>query len=92
MEETKFLEARNLKNEILRLQTILDRIKKKDAKTCVYWIEQKCEWYYSTASTYNPSNTHCVNEVEVFPEDLHNEIVKLINNRLTELNKKFELL
>lgn len=89
MEEIKFLEAKGLKSEISQLESILDKIKKKDARVCVSWSEIRSEPYYSASSTYNPTVLYA-NEIETFPEDIQNKVIELINNELNELNEKFK--
>lgn len=57
MEETKFLEAQNLKNQIQYLVKCLDSLKnEKNAAIGITWQEVRAEYNYTGSNTY-PLNT-----------------------------------
>lgn len=82
MEESKFLEAQNLKNKIHYLENCLDNfLKEKDAVVGISW------------HAYVDSNNYPFeNHVQALPEELQEQVKELIQNELDKLKQKFELL
>ena len=87
MEESKFLEAQNLKNEISKLNTILKDFTRVGAKICVSWTERRTELDYRGTTEYYVSSPY--NEINIFPEDLQDKVIQLINNELNRLKEEF---
>lgn len=87
MEESKFLEAQNLKNEISKLNTILKDFTRIGAKICVSWTERTKLDYHQDNIEYYASSPY--NEINAFPEDLQNKVIQLINNELNRLKEEF---
>ena len=92
MEESKFLEAQNLKNQINYLERCIDNFSKKEnAVIGISWPVAKTEYSYTGSNTY-PVHSWTENHVEAFPKELQDQIKELIQEKLDELKQKFELL
>lgn len=95
MEESKFLEAQRLKNEISYLENCLEDSKRKDAKICISWPEIRTE-YIPTSSTSRiqpySTNYYTENHIEALPKNLEEQVIELIQDKLDELKQEFELL
>lgn len=90
MEESKFLEAQNLENQIRNLENILKNYEQKDSKICISWPENTIKVAQSSISarTYN-----CIeNHIQDLPKNIENKVIQLINNELEKLKEEFELL
>lgn len=93
MEEIKFLEAQNLKNQIHYLEKCLDSLKnEKNAAIGITWPKIETEMNYTGSMTAWEPITRLSHNVNVFPAELQERIKELIQNRLDELKQKFELL
>ena len=92
MEENKFLEAQDLKNQIHYLENCLDDfLKRKNAVIGISWPEAKTEYSYACFNTY-PVHSWTENHVEALPKELQEQIKKLIQDKLDRLKQEFELL
>ena len=92
MEESKFLEAQNLKNQIHYLENCLDNfLKKENAVIGISWPVPKTEMNY-TGSTAWSASSWIENHVEKLPTKLQEQVKELIQNELDKLKQKFELL
>lgn len=92
MEESKFLEAQNLKNQIHYLENCLDDFLKRDnAVIGISWPVAKTEYSYAGSNTY-PVHSWTENHVEALPKELQEQIKELIQNKLDKLKQEFELL
>ena len=92
MEENKFLEAQNLKNQIHYLENCLDDfLKKENAVIGISWPEVKTEYSYTGSNTY-PVHSWTENHIEALPKELQEQIKELIQDKLDRLKKEFELL
>lgn len=92
MEESKFLEAQNLKNQIHYLENCLDDfLKRENAVIGISWPVAKTEMNYSGGTAWS-TNSWTENHVQALPKELQEEIKELIQNELDKLKQKFELL
>ena len=92
MEESKFLEAKNLKNQIHYLEKCLDSLQnEKDAKIGITWPSIETEMNLRNSMYWEPI-TRVSNNVNVFPTKIQEQIKELIQNELDKLKQKFELL
>ena len=92
MEESKFLEAQNLKNQICYLEKCLDNfLKKENAVIGISWPVPKTEMDYSGGTSWS-TRSWTENHVEILPTELQEQIKELIQNELNKLKQKFELL
>ena len=92
MEENKFLEAQNLKNQIHYLENCLDDfLKKENAVIGISCPEVKTEYSYTGSNTY-PLHSWTENHIEALPKELQEQIKELIQDELDRLKKEFELL
>ena len=92
MEESKFLEAQNLKNQICYLEKCLDNfLKKENAVIGISWPVPKTEMDYSGGISWS-TRSWTENHVEILPTELQEQIKELIQNELNKLKQKFELL
>ena len=91
MDESKFLEAQNLKNQISYLENCIEDLGRKDAKICISWKEYIQRVNY-TGNINNISG--CIPEirdhVEALPIKVEDKIKELMNNRLEELKQQFK--
>ena len=86
MEESKFLEAQNLKNQIHYLEKIIEDNKRQYVKIGVIWEESKSEITVSTMSIHNYTETR----VNPFPKDIQNKVIQLMNDELDKLKEEFK--
>lgn len=92
MEEIKFLEAQNLKNQIHYLEKCLNSLKnEKNAAIGITWPKIETEMNYVSTALWEPI-TRTSHNVNVFPAELQDRVKELIQDRLDELKQKFELL
>lgn len=92
MEESKFLEAQNLKNQIHYLENCLDDfLKRENAVIGISWSVAKTEMNYSGGTAWS-TNSWTENHVQALPKELQEQIKELIQNELDKLKQKFELL
>lgn len=92
MEESKFLEAQNLKNQIHYLENCLDDfLKKENAVIGISWPIPKTEMNYSGGTAW-AANTYTQNHVEALPIELQEQVKELIQNKLDTLKQEFEML
>lgn len=92
MEETKFLEAQNLKNQIRYLEDCLnDFLKKENAVIGISWRVPKTEMNYGGGTAWS-THSWTENHVEVLPTELQEQVKELIQDKLDELKQEFELL
>lgn len=92
MEETKFLEAQNLKNQIRYLEDCLNNfLKKENAVIGISWRVPKTEMNYGGGTAWS-THSWTENHVEVLPTELQEQVKELIQNKLDELKQEFELL
>lgn len=92
MEESKFLEAQNLKNKIRYLEKCLDNfLKKENAVIGISWPVHKTEMNYSGETAWS-ANIWTENHVEALPKELQEQVKELIEDKLDELKQEFELL
>jgi len=92
MEESKFLEAQNLKNQIHYLENCLDDfLKKENAVIGISWPVAKAEHTYAGSNIY-PLNTWTENHVQALPKELQEQVKELIQKELNRLKQEFELL
>lgn len=90
MEESKFLEAQNLKNQIHYLEKCLDDfLKKENAVIGISWPVPKTEMNYTGSTTWS-TNSWTENHVERLPIELQEQIKELIQNELDKLKEKFK--
>lgn len=92
MEENKFLEAQNLKNQIHYLENCLDDfLKRENAVIGISWPVAKMEMNYSGGTAW-PTNSWTENHIEALPKKLQEQIKELIQDELDKLKQEFELL
>ncbi len=92
MEESKFLEAQNLKNQINYLEKFIDNfLKKENAVIGISWPVAKTEMNYSGGTAWSASSW-TENHVEALPKELQEQVKELIQDKLDELKQEFELL
>lgn len=92
MEESKFLEAQNLKNQIRYLEKCLDNfLKKENAVIGISWPVSKTEMDYGGGTAWS-AHSWTENHVEILPTELQEQVKELIQNKLNKLKQKFELL
>lgn len=90
MEESKFLEAQNLKNQIHYLENCLeDFLKEENAVIGISWPEAKTQINYSDGITYS-TNSWTENHVEALPKELQEQVKELIQNKLDKLKEEFK--
>ena len=92
MEESKFLEAQNLKTQIHYFENCLENLSKKEnAVIGISWPEIYTEMNYTGITSEIPviRTSHNVN---AFPTELQEQIKELIQDKLDELKQEFELL
>ena len=92
MEETKFLEAQNLKNQINYLERCIDNFSKKEnAVIGISWPVAKTEMGYSGGTSWATHNW-TENHVQALPQELQEQVKELIQNELDKLKQQFEIL
>ena len=92
MEESKFLEAQNLKNQIHYLENCLDDfLKKENAVIGISWPVPKTEMNYAGGTAWS-TNSWTENHVQALPKELQEQIKELIQDELDRLKQEFELL
>lgn len=91
MEDCKFLEAQNLKNQIHYLERLIGYLKKKPAVIGISWPEAKTEMNNGRGTDWS-INTWTENHVEALPKELQEQVKELIQDKLDELNQEFKLL
>ena len=90
MEESKFLEAQNLKNQISKLENCLNNfLKKENAVIGISWPVAKTEMNYNGGTAWNTSSW-TENHVERLPTELQEQIKELIQNELDKLKEEFK--
>lgn len=92
MEESKFLKAQNLKNQINYLEKCLnDFLKRERAVIGISWPVPKTEMNYSGGTAWS-ANSWTENHVEALPKELQEQVKELIQEELDRLKQEFELL
>lgn len=92
MEESKFLEAQNLKNQINYLEKFIDNFSKKEGAVIgISWPVPKTEMNYSGGTAWS-ANSWTENHVEALPTELQEQVKELIQNKLDALKQEFEML
>ena len=92
MEESKFLEAQNLKNQICYLEKCLDNfLKKENAVIGISWPVAKTEMNYAGGTAWH-TNSWTENHVQALPKELQEQIKELIQNELDKLKEEFKSL
>ena len=92
MEESKFLEAQNLKNQINYLEKFIDNFSKKEnAVIGISWPVAKTEMNYSGGTAWS-ANSWTENHVEALPKELQEQVKELIQDKLDALKQEFEML
>ena len=88
MEESKFLEAQNLKNQISYLEKCIENMNRFGAEICISWKEnvQKINFYGTTTS----STPEIVTQVKALPKDIENKVVEFMKDKLEELKQQFK--
>lgn len=93
MEESKFLEAQNLKNQINYLERCIDNFSKKEnAVIGISWPVAKTEMNYTGGANAYSVNSWTENHVEAFPKELQDQVKELIQEKLDKLKQEFKLL
>ena len=87
MEESKFLEAKNLKNQISYLEECIENMNRFGAEICVSWKESV---QMINCRTPNASSTPGkVTQVRALPKDIENKVIELMKDKLEELKQQF---
>lgn len=86
MEESKFLEAQNLKNQIHVLENCLKRYNDKKAIISISWKE--CVQFINYQNYNGANNT--IDKILELPDDIQKEVIKLIKNKLEKLKEEFK--
>lgn len=90
MEESKFLEAQNLKNQIHYLENCLnDFLKRDNAVIGISWPVVETELNCSGGTAWS-TNSWTKNHVETLPKELQEQIKELIQNKLDKLKQEFK--
>lgn len=82
MDESKFLEAQNLKNQISYLENCIEDMKRFGAKICVSWEESVQKLNCGTQTT--------ITQVEALPKDIEDKTIQLMKDKLEELKQQFK--
>jgi hypothetical protein len=91
MEESKFLEAQNLKNQISYLENCIEDLSRKDARICVSWKECiKRINYNGNITNVTEYIPEVRDHVEALPTEIEDKVKELMNNRLEELKQQFK--
>ena len=86
MEESKFLEAQNLKNQIHVLENYLEKYNDNKAIISISWKE--CVQFINYQN-YNGAN-NIIDKILELPDDIQKEVIKLIKNKLEKLKEEFK--
>ena len=89
MEESKFLEAQNLKNQIHYLENCNNFLKKENAVIGISWPIAKAEMNYNRGAAWGASSW-IENHVEKLPKELQEQIKELIQDKLDKLKEEFK--
>ena len=91
MEESKFLEAQNLKNQIHVLENCLKKYNDKKAIISISWKEYVQFINYQTCNgTNNIGANNIIDKILELPDDIQKEVIKLIKNKLEKLKEEFK--
>lgn len=92
MEESKFLEAQNLRSQINFLEKCLnDFLKKENAVIGISWRIPKTEMNCGGGTAWS-THSWTENHVEALPKELQEQVKEFIQDKLDELKQEFELL
>lgn len=88
MEETKFLEAQNLKNQISKLKKWIEDTKREGARIGVYWTVCTQEYHSIDSVSWQPESklSYLTNEL---PESIKDRLIQLINDDIKRLEEEF---
>ena len=86
MEESKFLEAQNLKIQIHFLENCLKKYNDNKAIVSISWKEYVQSINYQN---YNGAN-NTIDKILELPDDIQKEVIKLIKNKLEKLKEEFK--
>lgn len=91
MEETKFLEAQNLKNQISKLKKWLEDTKRENAKIGVFWSVYTQEYHNINSISWYPEGkvSYSTNEL---PESIKDKVIQLVKDEIEKLNEEFNKL
>ena len=91
MEESKFLEAQNLKKQIEYLENCLEKYNDEKAIISISWKE--CVQFINYQN-YNGANNigsnNIIDKILELPDDIQKEVIKLIKNKLEKLKEEFK--
>ena len=91
MEESKFLEAQNLKNQISYLENWIKDTKRENVKIGVVWKSYQTEYIPNGGLSWN-SNEKEITHINELPMYIKDEVIHLVKQELEKLEKKFKLL
>lgn len=86
MEESKFLKAQNLKNQIHVLENYLEKYNDNKAIISISWKECVQFINYQTCNGAN----NIIDKILELPDDIQKEVIKLIKNKLEKLKEEFK--
>jgi hypothetical protein len=91
MEENKFLEAQNLKNQISKLEKWLQDTKRENAKIGVCWSVYTQEYHNINSTSWYPKGkiSYLTNEL---PESIKDKVIQLVKDEIEKLNEEFNKL
>jgi hypothetical protein len=91
MEENKFLEAQNLKNQISKLEKWLQDTKRENAKIGVCWSVYTQEYHNINSISWCPEGkvSYLTNEL---PESVKDKVIQLVKDEMEKLNEEFNKL
>lgn len=90
MEESKFLEAQNLKNQINYLEKCINSLQnEKNAEIGITWPKIETEMNYVNSISWEPI-TRVSHNVNIFPTKIQELIKELIQNELDKLKEEFK--
>lgn len=91
MEETKFLEAQNLKNQISKLEKWLEDTKRENAKIGICWTIYTQEYHSINSISWYPEGklSYLTNEL---PESIKDKVIQLVKDEMEKLNEEFNKL
>ena len=91
MEENKFLEAQNLKNQISKLKKWLEDTKRENAKIGVCWSVYTQEYHNINSTSWYPEGkiSYLTNEL---PESIKDKVIQLVKDEMEKLNEEFNKL
>lgn len=91
MEESKFLEAQNLKKQIEYLENCLEKYNDKKAIISISWEECVQFINYKTCNCANNIGANnIIDKILELPDDIQKEVIKLIKNKLEKLKEEFK--